>query len=263
MSLDIQPGEVAAVVQGSRPTPYAVRLTVKLLSDPEWARAEEAIASQAIFLARLLSGEMPEEIEEAFAACRLSLFPSSKRDLDAICSCPDWGNPCKHGAAAYYLLAEAFDADPFLIFAWRGRSRDRLLADLRSVRDAAAAAERGQVEPAARPRRSAPRRVAGDGAPGSSTGPFWEPGPGFDDVRFDPRSDGQPDSLLREIEPIAPQLGVDLLSLLAPAYQTIAEAAKGWALGRIATSRGEPSSAQPGEDESTAGERSVCRGPTA
>ena len=40
--------------------------------------------------------------------------------------------PCKHLAAVFYLLAEAFDDDPFGMLAWRGRGRDELLASLRA-----------------------------------------------------------------------------------------------------------------------------------
>ena len=40
------------------------------------------------------------------------------------CSCPDSEVPCKHLAATFYLLAEAFDEDPFLILRWRGRDRE-------------------------------------------------------------------------------------------------------------------------------------------
>ena len=50
--------------------------------------------------------------------------PGVADGLDSACSCPDWENPCKHIAAVYFLLAEAFDDDPFLIFAWRGRTKD-------------------------------------------------------------------------------------------------------------------------------------------
>ena len=49
-------------------------------------------------------------------------------------SCPDWEVPCKHIAAVFYLLAEAFDDDPFSILAWRGRSRADLLAGLHAAR---------------------------------------------------------------------------------------------------------------------------------
>ncbi len=36
--------------------------------------------------------------------------------------------PCEHLAAACYLLAERFDADPFDLRAWRGRNREDRLA---------------------------------------------------------------------------------------------------------------------------------------
>nr|WP_246220866.1 SWIM zinc finger family protein [Phytoactinopolyspora mesophila] len=56
------------------------------------------------------------------------------------CSCPDWSVPCKHLAAVFYLLAEAFDDDPFAILAWRGRERDDLLKALSALRNGPAAA---------------------------------------------------------------------------------------------------------------------------
>lgn len=148
-------------MQGSRPRPYRVRIGVKVLDDAAWSRVEEAMAGQAVFLARLLSGEMPREIEEAFAATRLSLFPAASRDLASECSCPDWGNPCKHVAAVYYLLADGFDRDPFLIFAWRGRPRERLLEEfgaLRGVDAAHPATARSPRRPTAWPRAASPRR---------------------------------------------------------------------------------------------------------
>jgi hypothetical protein len=47
--------------------------------------------------------------------------------------------PCKHLAATFYLLAEAFDADPFQLLHWRGRDREALLARLRELRTGAGA----------------------------------------------------------------------------------------------------------------------------
>src|SRR5262249_36393738 len=55
------------------------------------------------------------------------------------CSCPDNANPCKHISAVYYLLGEQFDADPFLLFQLRGRSKDQIIADLRARRGAVTA----------------------------------------------------------------------------------------------------------------------------
>jgi uncharacterized Zn finger protein len=96
------------------------------------------MAQQAIFAAKLLAGEMPQNIEEAFAAARVALFPQSTHDITTECSCPDWANPCKHIAAVYYLLGERFDDDPFLMFLLRGRTREQIVVALRSRRTAAA-----------------------------------------------------------------------------------------------------------------------------
>ncbi len=123
LAMDVTAGQVKASVQGSRAKPYRVFIETGVLTAPEWEVVESVMASSAIFAARLLANEMPEEIEEAFTDSSVSLFPTSADELDSACSCPDWENPCKHIAAVYYLLAESFDADPFLIFAWRGRTK--------------------------------------------------------------------------------------------------------------------------------------------
>lgn len=130
----VAPGEVRAKVQGSRPRPYRVTIRVKPLDDAEWDKVTSAMAKQAVFAARLLAGEMPENIEEVFTRSRVPLFPSSGRDIVTTCSCPDWANPCKHVAAVYYVLGQEFDRDPFLLFLLRGRSRDELMAALRDKR---------------------------------------------------------------------------------------------------------------------------------
>lgn len=57
---------------------------------------------------------------------KLTLFPATYDDVKASCTCPDPENPCKHIAAVYYLLAERFGANPFLI--WNAGPE---LADLR------------------------------------------------------------------------------------------------------------------------------------
>ena len=82
------------------------------------------LSQQVIFTAKLLAGEMPQDIEQAFTDAGLSLFPAQSKDLDTECSCPDWSNPCKHIAAVYYLLGEEFDRNPFLIFKLRGMERE-------------------------------------------------------------------------------------------------------------------------------------------
>jgi uncharacterized Zn finger protein len=127
LSIDVGKGSVTASVQGSRSTPYQVSIRVKTLSKSDWKRLAKALSSEAVFAAKLLAGEMPQDIETAFEGVGLSLFPGKGRDLATDCSCPDWSNPCKHIAAVYYLLGEEFDRDPFLIFRLRGMERDELV----------------------------------------------------------------------------------------------------------------------------------------
>ncbi len=144
-SLAIGTGQVKAKVQGSRATPYSVTLKIKPLTDTQWDRVIDAMSERAIFAAKLLAEEMPQNIEEAFHAADVVLLPQSSGDITADCSCPDFANPCKHIAAVYYLLGERFDDDPFLIFQLRGRSREQVLEALRSRR--AALSESAGPEP--------------------------------------------------------------------------------------------------------------------
>ncbi len=219
MELRVEPGRVGARVQGSRREPYRVRIDLVPFTEEEWARAEEALAGQALFLAALLAGEMPRDVETAFEAAGLSLFPARPTELAGDCSCPDPANPCKHVAAVLYILAEAFDADPFLVLAWRGRPREALLERLRELRGAApAAAEPGDEAPALPPE---PR-----------TGSFWRAGPELSALRFAPRAAEVPDAVLRQLGPLPPEAGGErALAALAEAYRVFTAAAARRALG--------------------------------
>ncbi len=216
---DVEPGIVLAQVQGSRYTPYRVRIRTKVLSEHQWRRAEKAMAAQALPLAKLLAGEMPHEIEALLGTCKLTLFPSSYRELNATCSCPDTANPCKHIAAAYYILAERFDEDPFLIFAWRGRTQEELLKSLRARRGGRAARERPEAPRADAVTDAVPLSALVDG--------FWASGPAVADLRVSPLASAAPDALLRRLGPAPVEsAGRDVAALLAPAYARLAQAAE-------------------------------------
>ncbi len=152
LSIDISEGQVKAHVQGSYPEPYKITINVKPLSEADWRRLAGVLSTQAIFAAKLLAGEMPNEIEEVFNDTGLPLFPTRLRDLETECSCPDWSNPCKHIAAVYYLIGEEFDRDPFLLFKLRGMGREELIrllgAELPNENASVTARE---VEPAMKP----------------------------------------------------------------------------------------------------------------
>jgi uncharacterized Zn finger protein len=187
LNIDIKPGRVTSRVQGSRPRPYEVRIELRPLSDREWARVVKVMASQALFAAKLLAGEMPQNIEEAFEQAGLSLLPRREGDLSDLateCSCPDWGNPCKHIAAVYYLLGEQFDEDPFLIFRLRGRDKAQILSALRAQRTAGAGAT-APARKARAARRAEPAAAEEKVTPlAECLDSFWQGGEALEGLRF-------------------------------------------------------------------------------
>lgn len=143
VSLDVDAGAAVALVQGTRPAPYRVRIGLRVWDKPEWARVERALAADAWYAAALLAGTVPTEIEGTLDELGLSLFPAAGGDLAQDCSCPDGTVPCKHLAAVFYLLAQRCDEDPFTLLTLRGRDRAALLSRVREERDRAAGAASG------------------------------------------------------------------------------------------------------------------------
>jgi len=134
LSIEETKDGITSRVQGSQRSPYKIKIQIASLTDAQWEKVIDALAEQAIFTAQLLAGEMPQEIEQAFESAKVSLFPSQRNDLKTDCSCPDYSNPCKHIAAAHYILGERFDEDPFLIFRLRGRTQEQAMQELRKRR---------------------------------------------------------------------------------------------------------------------------------
>jgi uncharacterized Zn finger protein len=132
--LFVKGGKVTARVTGSRAKPYEITIELTQLDATAWKKAIDEMASKAQFSAELLAGRMPQAIDEAFAEAGASLFPKRRAELETNCSCPDWGDPCKHVAATHYVLGEALDRDPFLIFELRGRTKHQVLEALRAAR---------------------------------------------------------------------------------------------------------------------------------
>ena len=131
-------GTVTARVRGSinpyfgvyKEPIYRTTITITQISAAKWTGVIRRIASRADLITKLLQQEMPDPIEEVFAAEGVHLLPHSRGDFVTSCSCPDYANPCKHIAGLYYVLAAALDRDPFLLFGLRGLSREELQAEL-------------------------------------------------------------------------------------------------------------------------------------
>ena len=128
LSLDVSAGILAARVQGSRSRPYVISINIAAPSAEQWRKIEIALQSRLGYAANLLAGEVPTDLEDVFTSVGVKLFPSRWTDMKAMCSCPDWGDPCKHQAAVLYVFADQLDRDPWQLLVWQGRSKDQILA---------------------------------------------------------------------------------------------------------------------------------------
>lgn len=115
--ITVSPGRVAALVDGTHQT----AVTVDPLSANAWVNLVAEASVQSGHLAALLDGQLPQVLAD--------LLPTVG-ELDAQCSCDDWGNPCQHAAALCYQTAWLLDADPALLLLLRGRSVESLTDDI-------------------------------------------------------------------------------------------------------------------------------------
>jgi len=222
LKLSISSGIVTAMVQGSRKAHYRVNIRLETLSDAAWKQVMYNLTKKAIYAVELLQDKMPKDIEQVFAVANESLFPSRLEELESECDCPDWSNPCKHIAATYYILAQHFDLDPFLIFIWRGRLKTQLLEYLR--------ANWRQGKPKT-PTFGIKMRREIDG---DEYQRYWF---GNADIResspLNPFSDAVPDTNIKKLGEAPVQLdGRDLGEVLREAYQIVSEGVRDWVLNQ-------------------------------
>jgi uncharacterized Zn finger protein len=156
LSIEFKGAKVLAKVQGSEEEPYKVSLSLDPFSDEQWGYVIETMSQKAVFAAKLLAGEMPQNIEEVFTSNGLSLFPFTLSDVHSKCSCPDKANPCKHVGAVYYQLGDRFSEDPFVLFQLRGRNKEKIIRDLRQLRNAKIEPE---ITAESEPQQQIPRRT--------------------------------------------------------------------------------------------------------
>lgn len=225
LSIEERAGGVTAGVQGSRSRPYRVDVELEPLSEEQWQRVTDALAAHALFVARLLAGEMPEDIEAAFKEAGTSLFPDRKGQIRTSCTCPDPATVCKHTAAVHYLLAERFEEDPFLLFRLRGRTEEQLR---NTLQQRSGGADPDAEEPTGP--EAMPLEEDLDG--------FWEARGKLEEVEVTIKEPAVELSVLRRLGQPG-FVGEDLQHLLAPAYRAASRRALELALGEREEPEGE------------------------
>ncbi|MFF1568694.1 SWIM zinc finger family protein [Streptomyces sp. NPDC058293] len=157
--ITVRAGYLAARVKGSRRTPYRCEIHVPELPDATWETLLDAWAATGPELLReLAEGDLGDLAIEAALAVEVLLTPLPD-EFTYFCSCPDWGDPCKHAAALSYAFAQTLDTRHDALLTLRGRPLEQACVDLatrlarqeQALADASAAQQAGPAGlPAAR-----------------------------------------------------------------------------------------------------------------
>lgn len=134
VDLQITPGLVKALVQGTRGAPYEVQIEIDEIKEKNWKLIREKCQAQLSSLPDLLAGKIPGKLRDIFMVQGEGLFPSPN-EISFACSCPDWASMCKHVAATLYGIGARLDEDPTLFFTLRKADMNELIS--RAVQDRA------------------------------------------------------------------------------------------------------------------------------
>lgn len=219
---------------------HDIDMRLKRYSERVWQRVYDRLAEEARYAASLLAGSMPDGIEAVFAEFGVPLLPVGIEELKYTCKCGEWMRPCRHAAAAWYLLGERIAADPLLLLELRGRGREQILPALRARRAGSVVADQAEETPPSEDEHAVagPPPAGGDGAATA----FWASAVAPDTAV----PDGLPPD--RDALPIR-QLGPaplsyernELIGLLERSYRAISAHALRIRLGQAIAQRGRTS----------------------
>lgn len=214
VSLAIEPGAAAAVVQGRAPKPYETRLKFRALEDDEWNRAIDALAAEALVAVKIQQGAWPEGMEASFEALGLPLIGDGP---ETSCSCSD-ERLCKHVAAVAFLLIERLEADPLVLLTLHGMEPSRILERLvhsRAMQVSGTVSAHGGM--------SLDRRTTDAPALDDALTDFWRPGPELAAVNEAAPPHHASHALLRRLGPSPLPGRFPLVGLLASVYDAVSE----------------------------------------
>ncbi|MDR1803630.1 MAG: DEAD/DEAH box helicase family protein [Treponema sp.] len=118
LSLSLNACCALAKVEGNYRPFYRVEILFPPLKEAE--QVYQMIEEDPPLQARIAAGELPEAFLLKLRKKGINLIPRRWRDMQRSCNCPDYGDPCKHMAALYYIIAREIDADPHVLFRLRG-----------------------------------------------------------------------------------------------------------------------------------------------
>lgn len=107
---------------------WTVQVAVPTLEADARQALVEAVAASSGRIAELLAGDLPHDLVEHAEESGAELLPYGG-ELTATCTCDHYLDPCRHAVAVLIQAGWLVDADPLVLFALRGLSREELLAE--------------------------------------------------------------------------------------------------------------------------------------
>ncbi len=224
-TMTIGAGAIDARVQGRMPRAYRVQVRIPTFAAPQWERVIGAMLGQARYVARLLAGELPANIEDVFIPEGLRLFPSQPQDVAVSCTCDVEGPWCKHACCIMKLISNRLINEPFLVFQLRGMPQEDLLERVRAHRAAAGAGAGGGSTPIFTPHLPG---VADRQSPklDECVESFFAAGPGLEEIDLSVQPPEVSHPLLRRLGPSPfDRAKFPLVGLLATCYEVVGQAA--------------------------------------
>jgi uncharacterized Zn finger protein len=229
----IAPGMVSARVQNADATPFPVTISLNQLTDAEWELVFAKLAGQALFLSKLLAGELPSEIKKIFEELNINFLPSQLGQFNFTCKCQKASEICPHLGAAYLIFCEKVDRNPFYLFSLRGRGRDETIFKLRNIRNelkknVSFPEERQNEEDSAEA--TIRKEKIRD---------FWSANQEIFDIGYSIKADELPAAILRRLDPL-PLRGLeeDIDFIIEEAYAQVTRRAQVFGLGFSRRDRG-------------------------
>ena len=114
--IEINENTVSAKVRGKYSDYYNTNISFKKFTENEKEIILKTINESPNILSSLLNHELPEELYEKLSQNGIEVFPTSVKDIESSCNCPDYAHICKHIAGLVHMIAYEVDKDPFQIF---------------------------------------------------------------------------------------------------------------------------------------------------
>ncbi|MDN5744023.1 MAG: SWIM zinc finger family protein [Nocardioidaceae bacterium] len=111
---------------------WTVQVAVPMFEPQARQALIEAVAASSGRIAQLLAGDLPHDLVEHAEESGAELLPFGA-ELATTCTCDHYLDPCRHGVAVLIQAGWLVDADPLVLFALRGLSREDLLAQVARI----------------------------------------------------------------------------------------------------------------------------------